>query len=218
MPSDYDIAELLTELGFLGTRAQTAARASLEAAGLTHSGKRRISAEKLDRVKEHLEASLARSCTDPACRAAVSRPRFRGDRSREIVTVDDPRGCEFCGGSDNRRAARRLVALARRNGIRRLCIVGGSPAVRTELEELLGGELELRLIDGTERRTQDRARADVEWADLVMVWGGSELDHKVSRHYTDQPASRRKLVQLARRGIAALLNAGIEHLERNGQA
>ncbi|MFN7134692.1 MAG: hypothetical protein ACK4N5_21615, partial [Myxococcales bacterium] len=60
-----------------------------------------------------------------------------------------------------------------------------------------------------------RARADLEWADLVLVWGASELDHKVSRHYTDvPPAAKRKVVQLARRGIAALLGAGAEHLER----
>ena len=59
------------------------------------------------------------------------------------------------------------------------------------------------------------AHADLEWADLILVWGGSELDHKVSKLYTDAPpAQKRKLVQLARRGVAALLNAAADHLEK----
>jgi hypothetical protein len=87
--------------------------------------------------------------------------------------------------------------------------------VREELEGKLGAEMELRLIDGTERRTGDKARGDLEWADLVLVWGGSELHHKVSTLYTSvPPALRRKVVHVARRGVAALLAGAVEHLGR----
>lgn len=58
-------------------------------------------------------------------------------------------------------------------------MVGGSPAVRQEISERANG-VELRLVDGTQRRTAAEARGDVEWADLIVVCGGSELSHKVS--------------------------------------
>lgn len=46
------------------------------------------------------------------------------------------------------------------------------------------------------------AKADLAWADIVVVWDGTELDHKVSRLYTD--ARDRRVVTCQRRGIAAL--------------
>lgn len=110
---------------------------------------------------------------------------------------------------------RRLEEQSAGRGVRRIVVIGGSPSVREELLALKPAALELRLIDGTERRTSDKARADLEWAQLVLVWGGSELDHRVSQLYTDPTAHRRKLVHVARRGIAALLTAGADHLERS---
>jgi len=71
------------------------------------------------------------------------------------------------------------------------------------------------MVDGTERRTGDRARADVEWADLVLVWGASELHHKVSWLYTQVPQPlRHKVVHASRRGIAALLAEAVRHLDQ----
>src|SRR5262249_57717632 len=79
--------------------------------------------------------------------------------------------------------------------------------------------LELRLVDGTERRTVTQARLDLDWADLVLLWGGSELDHRVSTLYTGAPpALRRKLVHTSKRGIAALLESAVVHLSRHGSA
>ena len=98
-----------------------------------------------------------------------------------------------------------------------MVIVGGSPSVREELRDGLGTRLDLRLIDGTERRTLTQARLDLDWADLVLLWGGSELDHRVSRLYTGAPqALRRKLVHTSKRGIAALLESAVAHLSRHG--
>jgi hypothetical protein len=95
--------------------------------------------------------------------------------------------------------------------------VGGSPAVREELRDALGQALSLRLVDGTERRSLSQARFDLEWGDLVLLWGGSELDHRVSTLYTGASAAlRRKLVHASKRGVAALLEAAVTFLERNG--
>jgi len=211
--ADREIALVLGELGFSGAVAQQAARAALEQAGLTRAGKSRISEDKIARVREALDQGFSRVCKDPACREALARLKPQA----VAVPVADARDCERCGGSDNRKAMRRLADLCHPRGISKVVVVGGSPSVRQELLALKPAGLELRLVDGTERRTLDKARADLEWGQIVFVWGASELDHRVSTLYTDTASPhRRKVVLTARRGIAALLNAGSEHLERHG--
>ena len=70
---------------------------------------------------------------------------------------------------------------------------------------------------GTERRSLAQARQDLEWAELVLLWGGSELDHRVSTLYSGSPPPlRRKLVHTTKRGIAALLESAVAHLQRHG--
>ncbi len=84
-------------------------------------------------------------------------------------------------------------------------VVGGSPSVHEELRTLAPADWELRLVVGTERRTADAARADLRWADLVLIWGSSELDHKVSAHYTSSGSLSQNVALVNRRGVAALL-------------
>ena len=91
--------------------------------------------------------------------------------------------CTCCGGSRNNRALTELVEACAAAGLRRLVVVGGSPDVRRELG-VAKGELELRLIDGTERRTRAEAQRDLDWTDLIVIAGSSELGHKVSSLYT----------------------------------
>lgn len=208
MAADHDIAELLRALGYGLADDQARARTALEQKGLTRAGKARISDEKLPRVRALLAATFAVLCGNPLCAAAAA-------RGRVVVRAVPLTLCEHCGGSDNKKAFLRLEALAARARVSKMVIVGGSPSVREELRALSPPSWQLRLVDGTERRTSAQAAADLEWADLVLVWGGSELDHKVSKLYTDAPpALRKKIVQLARRGVAALLHAAADHLER----
>lgn len=208
MSADHDIGQLLASLGYGTPESQQRARAHLEAEGLTNPKKSRIADEKLPRVKESLFAKFAVVCGNPLCEKAVA-------RGREVIRAIPQTACEHCGGSDNRKAFLRLESAARRKNVSKLVIVGGSPSVREELRAQAPTSWQLRLIDGTERRTARDAQADLDWADLVLVWGASELDHKVSRLYTDAPPpTRKKIVQIARRGIAALLNAAAEHLEK----
>ncbi|MEX0684019.1 MAG: hypothetical protein WD981_07100 [Gaiellaceae bacterium] len=183
-------------------------RAILEAAGVTHRGKQRLAESKLERVREAIDAELARLCATCAAR----RP---GD-GRELVVVPAA-ACTYCGGSANARAVRELVESCKRAGVRRLVVVGGSPSVRQDLAERLGA-LELRLIDGTERRTAAEARGDVGWADLLVVCGASELSHKISRLYTRDERARRKLVTASRRGVEAIAGAVVEQLRRKRES
>lgn len=179
----------------------------MEEAGLTRAGKVRISEAKLPRAEALLDGRFFRVCGAQDCMQVA---RLSG---REPLLVQPRTHCERCGGSDNRRAEVTFLESCKRHGVRRVVVVGGSPAVREELEAQLGEKLELRMVDGTMRRTEAQARHDLEWADLVLIWGGTELHHKVSAHYR-HGLHPQKVVHVARRGVAALLAGGVEHLQR----
>jgi len=207
--ADKDIDGWLGEQGITGPESRARARVALEEAGLTSARKVRISEPKLPRAEQVLAERFYRVCAASACQQVAK------TSGREPLPVEPRSHCEHCGGSNNRRAETAFLEACLRHGVRKVVVVGGSPAVREELEDKLGGRIELRMVDGTERRTAVKAQSDLEWGDLVLVWGATELHHKVSSHYT-QPGTphRHKVVHVARRGVAALLDAGITHLER----
>ncbi|MGI8974500.1 MAG: hypothetical protein ACR2HI_10040 [Gaiella sp.] len=121
--------------------------------------------------------------------------------------------CARCGGSATRRALDGLAAACRSTGLGRIVVVGGSPDVRRELAAV-ADSVEIRLVDGTERRTRSQALRDIDWADVVVIAGASELAHKVSLLYTREPGARGKLVTSSRRGVEAIAAAIGEHLRR----
>jgi hypothetical protein len=207
--ADRDIDAWLAERGISLPDSRARARAALEEAKIINPKKARMSEQKLERAEAMLSERFFRVCTAPACQQAA---RVSG---REPLTVEPRTHCESCGGSNNRRAVTDFIEACRRKGVRQVVIVGGSPAVREELEDQLDGKVQLRMVDGTERHTAEKARHNVEWADLILVWGATELHHKVSEHYTaGPPGAREKVIHVTRRGVAALLEAAITHLKR----
>ena len=209
MSADVGIDQWLRELGYGLSETRARARAALEAAGLTRTGKQRLSTEKLPKCLQALRERCSLHCATPDCVSAAAAS------GREPLRCEPRQTCEWCGGSDNQRVVNDFVAAFTGAGLSKLVVVGGSPAVREELQAALGPHLQLRLVDGTTRLTSDRARADLEWADLLLLWGASELHHKVSMHFsTAPPPLKRRVLHVTRRGIAALLSAGLEHLAR----
>jgi hypothetical protein len=192
--ADIPIDELLAGLGLTDAPA-TEARRILEAEGLTNPRKQRIATSKAPLVREVVDRHWQRLCHNCAARAA--------DDDRAVVTVPAA-VCSRCGGSNNARAVREMTSACRNAGIARLLVVGGSPNVRGELDELVGGELELRLVDGTRNSSRADAQGNIAWADLIVVLGSTQLAHKVSTLYTRDPQARRKLVTTSRRGIEAI--------------
>ncbi|GDX82469.1 hypothetical protein LBMAG42_42800 [Deltaproteobacteria bacterium] len=79
------------------------------------------------------------------------------------------------------------------HGKLRVVFVGGSPAYRRQLREGLDRRLDVRFVEGDQRRIP---RTD--GADLVIVWGGTELDHTVSAHFPDA-------IVIQHRGIIRML-------------
>jgi hypothetical protein len=207
--ADRDIDEWLAERGITPPDSRSRARATLEEAKIINPKKARMSEQKLERAEAVLAERYFRVCSAPACTQVANAS------GRELLLVEPRTYCESCGGSNNRRAVGDFVEACKRKNVRRVVIVGGSPAVREELEEQLDGHIELRMVDGTTRHTEEKARHNLEWADLVLVWGATELHHKVSAHYTGgPPAVSRKVIHVTRRGVAALLAEAITHLKR----
>jgi hypothetical protein len=189
-------ARLLEELGFGHPDAQSRALEALVAAGLTARNKENIAEVKRERCAAVLAERFARLCD----RCAPT----RGD-GRERVPLLSPSDCEACKGSSNRAAVERATDKLRRAGKRRVVVVGGSPGIRESLRALWPPDLELRLVDGTERHTAKEARGHLAWCDLAVVWASTELNHKVSAHYTS--AGGGKVLVVPRRGIEALAEA-----------
>lgn len=196
MAGDSALADVFAELGFRSDAAQRDAMAALVAAGLTTGRKARIPAAKLDAVRATLAARFVVACARQPCRTALAAD------PRTIVDAAQPGDCTICHGSANEPAVDAAIDAMRARGLARLVVVGGSPATHEELRTLVAARLQLRVVDGTERRTGSDAKADLAWADLVVIWGSTQLDHKTSRLYTAAHADH--VVTCGKRGIAAL--------------
>jgi hypothetical protein len=194
-----ELDRFLKDEGFDLPDAAARARELLEDGALTRPGKRAMSEEKLPAAREWLGGLLVRLCTDDDCR------RQAGVDGREIVTVSQA-SCEVCGGSNNRRAALALAERLRAKGLSRLLIVGGTPALHSELERLLRPHgVQLRYVDAaTGSHSLRDALPGMQWAEIAVIWGATPLPHKVSRLYTDDPPEHLRVVKFARRGIEAL--------------
>jgi len=194
MSQAVDRAEMLRKLGYVTAEGQEVALEVLTAAGLTNPRKTGIALDKQARVEAVLERAVVRVC--PRCHAAPP-----GD-DRRPVGVEDSAHCDVCRGSSNRMAVERAAAACREAGLRRIVVVGGSPAVHKELRSMWPRDLELRIVSGTERHQGSQARSNLDWADVVVVWGSTALDHKVSELYTKVRSP--SVFSLRRRGIQAL--------------
>ncbi|HWV58784.1 MAG TPA: hypothetical protein VNZ57_15115, partial [Longimicrobiales bacterium] len=151
----------------------------LEEAGLSRRTRPNISTAKVEAVRAVLAEHFVIVCGRGDCQAEISE---LGD-DRLPVPASSRDECAVCGGSANARAVDELVSAMKRAGYSRLCVVGGSPNARSELERLVAGRIELRLVDGAIARAVQQAQADLAWADRVALWGGTILAHKVSRLY-----------------------------------
>lgn len=198
--TDVSINDMLTSLGLTGREAERA-RAVLEREGITNPRKVRLSVLKIERARAAIDCVFARLCHDCEARVLID--------GRQLVRVR-PDVCARCGGSRNDRALDELRQACDAAMVRQLVVVGGSPNTRRELAALTG-KLELRLVDGTERRTRTQADHDLAWADLVVVCGGTQLAHDVSLLYT-RPKASTPVITATRRGVEAIVSAVVQHL------
>lgn len=108
-------------------------------------------------------------------------------------------------------AALALVECLRTHGVTRVLVVGGGDDSRAGLDHLLTHwGIELRSVDATKgSHAQKDADSNMAWCDVLVVWGGTQLPHKVSNLYRHPPA-RVRAVNPNRRGVESLCHAVIE--------
>lgn len=186
-------ADLFRELGYAD--GYDLMESALESAGLSRPAKSGISLAKRDAVAELLEERFVAVCGRGDCKAEIA----ESDEMRIAVAAASQADCIVCGGSSNARAVDDLVKAMHEAGLRRLCVVGGTPTTCTHFEQLVAGRIELRMIEGTGTRTAAQAKTDLAWADRVAVWGATNLDHRVSSLYRGE-----HVILLARRSIRDL--------------
>ena len=156
--NDIPITKMLAELGVAAADEVAAARAAIEAAGLTNPRKTNISVAKREAVTAEIDKIFRRLCA--RCAADVETEGATPGAARDdrpVLRVAQP-GCTRCGGSNNQRAVDEMLAACARAGVTKIVFVGGSPSVRAELNDLLGGRLELRLVEGTRSTTRCEGR------------------------------------------------------------
>jgi hypothetical protein len=177
----------------------------------------------LSRRPDELIDAIELTASEPLARILDERVAFVArdldvDLGPECVIVRVPaERCEITGGSDIQAGFRKFLDACRRAGVRRMTIVGGSPAYRRELDQLAAPharELKLNLVSGTKRRERKRAEADKRTSDIVVIWGATELDHSVSAVYTQGTGN---VLTVRHRGISRMLGQVAEHLVRESK-
>ncbi len=200
MSADFAIDDWLRdEQGILDADGIAAARQALVAAGLTSGKKQRMAESKRERASRELRQRLAGWCGQAACESAA---RTSG---LPIVRVE-PRRCLGCGGSSIRRAARAAVEACERADIRRVLLLGGSPAAQNEIRQQVA-ELSCRLtvefIEHGRNVTEKDARAALRRVDAVFAWSGTPLDHKVSDLFARREPGAPPYIHVPSKGAAA---------------
>ena len=158
--------ELFEQLGYGGSY-DLLGRA-LEEAGLSRANRKHVAKAKAAEIAAVLEERFVIVCSRGDCRKAID----EASDDRTLVAAASQSDCVVCGGSSNARAVDTMIDTMKAGGFSRLCVVGGSPNTRSELERLVSGRVDLRLIDGAVSRSAREAKADLAWADLVI---GSDL-------------------------------------------
>ncbi len=204
-PGDLSKADLFRELGYADRHG--ALDAALEEAGLSRPSKQRISREKAPAVRDLLRERFGLCCGRGDCLQRIE--ALLGGRG--VVRATEQALCEVCGGSVNRAAVDEMVGAMARARLRRLCVIGGSPNARRDLESLVDGRVELRLVGDEKKHTKRDAEANTRWADLVVKWGGTQISHKVSNLYDGRDAN---VVQMMGRGVPELAGAVVQACAR----
>lgn len=104
-------------------------------------------------------------------------------------------------------AADRFVAACATARCERILVIGGAPDVRMRLTSLLL-KLDIRVIDGIEGFTDDRANRLSRWADVVVLWRPSESHHSVTAQFGSGGRARQApVITIEQPDIAGFLDA-----------
>ena len=202
---DIPISRMFKDFGIATPGAQKAAREELARAGIISSRPNRtnIASEKVDSARDALVSAFLWHCGNGDCRR-------QAESSRSLL-VDQAR-CTICGGSKDRSSLAAMASALAGANVSKVLIVGGTEAKTREIREKSPTGIEWRFVDGTRSKDDRYFRPARRWADIIVIWGSTVLDHRVSSHFEAKGDSR--VITVTRRSIGALAEAVVEHLSR----
>ena len=196
---------MFKDFGITAPGAQKSAREALSRAGIISSRPNRtnIASEKVTRAREALESAFLWHCSNGDCR--------RQAEASPSLLVDQAH-CTICGGSKDRSSLMSMASALADANVSRVLVVGGTEAKTREIREKSPPGVEWRFVDGTRSKDDRYFRHNRRWAEIIVIWGSTVLDHRVSSHFESKGDGR--VITVTRRSIGALADAVVEHLNR----
>ena len=202
---DIAIARMFRDFGIATPGSQKTAREALSRAGIISSRPNRtaIASEKVDRAREALETAFLWHCGNGDCRR-------QAEASRSLLV--DQAHCTICGDSKDRSSLEAMASALVASNVSKVLVVGGTEAKGREIRAKSPPGIEWRFVDGTKSKDDRYFRPARRWADIIVIWGSTVLDHRVSSHFEAKGDAR--VITVTRRSIGALAEAVVEHLKR----
>ncbi len=206
---DASFTAMLTDRGLA---PRTEADLFLRAVADAHLGAKLVgllSTHERSALQAFLDDSLALRGGCPACPDPAGRALMRVVRSR----------CDLCEGSDMRRRAAELTDALLVAGHNRLVFVGGSPAYYTQLDKLLiDRRIRVTKVPNGRNIRKEDAKSQLQNSDLIVIWGSTIIDHRVTELYTKQPADKARVITIAHRGMTGMMERLTRTLRSEGDA
>lgn len=205
--TDISISRMLEDMGISAPASQKAAQDALAEAGIISFRPNRINiaASKVERSLQVLQAAFFWRCGSGNCKTKAEA------RGRQTLLVERTH-CMVCHGSNDRRALEEMASAAAASNVSKILVVGGTDAKRREIREKSPSGLEWRFVDGKKSKDDRYFRHNRRWAEVIVIWGSTELDHKVSEHFVRKGDTR--VITVSRRSIGALADEVVGHLSR----
>lgn len=133
------------------------------------------------------------------------------DADKAVVPV--PRAdCEICAGSDIAQNYAVFAKACADKGILQVTVVGGNPAYREKLRKLSKDAAIKLTLDTLDNGGSDLAKKAKQVKGLIVIWGGSELDHATSNQFKDTAARK---IDVGHRGISRMLRDAAAKLAKS---
>lgn len=169
-----------------------------------------IAGSKCGPAREVLELLFLWHCNNGECRqTARDDIDDAGDNGLALLLVQQS-ACEICGGSPSARSLERMAAALDAAGRSRILVVGGTERKEREIRQKSPVSIEWRFVDGKVARDDRYYQPDRDWAQIIVIWQSTPLDHRVSAHFDGKGDER--VITVRRRGVAALAGEVVRHL------
>ena len=208
---DLAIDNMLADFGIAHSEFEPARAALFEWGVIQRRPDRvNIARSKCGQARDVLELVFLWHCNNGECRqAARDDIDDAGDAGLSLLLVRQS-ACEMCGGSPGARSLERMGAALDAAGRSRILVVGGTERKERELRQKSPAGVEWRFVDGKVAREDRYYQPHRDWADIIVIWQSTPLDHRVSAHFDGKGDAR--VITVRRRGVAALAGEVVRHL------